>query len=1255
MVLARDNDIAVIGMAGRFPEADTLEAFWNNLITGRESIRSFPEARRAELAALLGAEPAGEYIKGGYLETISQFDPEFFNLSAEEARYMDPQHRLLLEMVEEALEDAGYSSEKLAGGNVGVFTGATRNVYGSHLDASVPMVLVNSLEAALAGRVAYTFNFCGPALNIDTACSSSLVALHYACQSLRNGECEYAVAGGISLNIFPPEKTFAESSPIWSPKEKVCAFDKDADGSVGGEGGAVLFLKKLSQALADGDNIHAVIKGSAINSDGRRSNGLSAPNQYAQAEVIERALKNADVGVESISYIETHGTGTRLGDPIEAKGIQLSLSKFTKNKQFISIGSLKTNIGHLNPAAGIASVVKVILAMKHGEIPPSLNYEEPSPEIDFINSPIYVNNTRTPWEIEGVKRAGVTSLGLIGTNAHLILEEAPASDCIRAIGDIKVPSECGPNIFTLSAKNPHSLSKMVDDFCTHLETRPAEPLADIAYTLNTGRNHYAERCALIASTREELIARLVAWTVRNCSADIAPDFAKCKTPAVISPVFIYTDLLTEDFAVEDLHREVVFIKHYQECLKKAGSADLPIRYFAFQYALTELLKAYGLKPKAVLGIGLGKHVAEVVKGKITLETGLELVKNSAPGKLSVDESKLKGILDKMLRDEQNTFVTIGLDSQIASKVAVHVQSNSAALALALDVSRMALYEGLALLYNAGLTLNWDVIYTGQHYRRVNLPVYAFNNRSYLVKARDFHLGSKAAGAQDEPTTAAAEAVFRKADFTQIYTVFQDAISPEINLQGDFEESGGDSLAVMQIAEMLKRDYHVSVPLDLFYTVAPMQRLIEEIVGRINKNVQEIQSNSVIQSTAEAPKTLYTQNTVASTDRLSHDPRFTKSEWEREKPEHILLTGVTGFLGAHLIKDLLCETKAQIHCLVRGNTEAEARERCYERLSFYYGSELEEYYDERIRVVQGDLLDAKLGLAGERYDTLASTIDSIIHSAADVRHVGNYANLAKANVLGTQYMLDFAKGGREKRFHHISTLAVAGYNSDGVLSEDILDIGQNFESNVYAESKYAAEKLIFEARKAGQIASIYRIGNLVGRHTDGVFQQNIETNIFYNVIKGLVLLGKISPFLGKENLELLPIDTCTKAVTELFLLKDFQGSTFHLTNPKGLTIFKMSEEINQLGGKIEVVDDDTFYNHCYAQVQQQGFVQEISWIFNALKGKNDADYRERVPMKFDHTFSFTIFERLGFVWPDIDLPFLEKLFDYCAEIGYINLK
>lgn len=457
----KDNDIAIIGMSGKVSEANDLDEFWLNLISGQESIREFPQSRRKELEKIIPQINDMDFSRAGYLDNILLFEPEIFGLSHEESKYIDPQHRLLLELVEEAILDSGYNPKQLSGKKVGVFLGENGVNYIERIvDSSSPMKFVNSVASSNAGRIAYTYNFCGPALTFGSACSSSLVAIHYACQNLSLGEADFAIAGASELSLFPEEKKSIDKQSVMSIEQKVRAFDRDADGTASGEGGGIVVLKLLKRALEDGDNIHAIIKGSAVNSNGSRSNGIAAPSEKGQADVILDAIQKSQIESRSISYIETHGTGTKVGDPIEVLGISRALDSLNYKRQSVAITSLKTNIGHLDSASGIAGLIKTTLMLKNKIIPATLNFDNPNPLINFISSPVYVNNAMKEWNAQGVRRAGVTSLGLIGTNCHIILEEAPFAEDQETV--------IGKNIVFLSARTEKSLELMIEKLNKYL-------------------------------------------------------------------------------------------------------------------------------------------------------------------------------------------------------------------------------------------------------------------------------------------------------------------------------------------------------------------------------------------------------------------------------------------------------------------------------------------------------------------------------------------------------------------------------------------------------------------------------------------------------------------------------------------------------------------------------------------------------------------------------------------------------------------
>ena len=424
------NDIAIVGMAAVMPKAENIKEYWNNLLNGVDCIGNMPEKRRKDIAdyvSFLGKEQ--KFLQAGYVKNIDLFDNRFFNITPKEAMLMSPIQRMFLETAYRAFYDAGYDKEKLNNSKTGVYVGyigdnegtVYRDMLRTLTDDFSSVAMSGNLSSITAGRVSYTFNLTGPSMLIDTACSSSLVAVYNACRDIKDGICDMALAGGIKLCMLPLEDS--EKIGIESSNGRTKTFDESADGTGIGEGSGAVVLKSLSKAERDGDYIYAVIKGGYINQDGA-SSGMTAPNPVAQRDLYLQAWKNAGINPEDISYIESHGTGTKLGDPIEITGLTQAFKKYTDKTQFCAIGSVKTNIGHLYEAAGIASVIKTVLALNFGKIPKSLNFNMPNPQIDFIHSPFYVAGETTDWQKNGEKRiAGVSAFGFSGTNCHIILEE----------------------------------------------------------------------------------------------------------------------------------------------------------------------------------------------------------------------------------------------------------------------------------------------------------------------------------------------------------------------------------------------------------------------------------------------------------------------------------------------------------------------------------------------------------------------------------------------------------------------------------------------------------------------------------------------------------------------------------------------------------------------------------------------------------------------------------------------------------------
>ena len=648
----RSGEIAVIGMACRFPGANNIEEFWNNLKAGKETISFFSDDQLAAAGVPRELIDNPNYVKvGSIINDKEFFDAAFFEYTPKEAELLDPQIRLFHECSWEALEDSGIALESYKG-LIGVYAGSVQNLEWeirallSGKSSSFGSFAASRLTGIryLCTRLSYNMNLKGPSITMQTACSTSLVAVHMGCQALFNGECDVAIAGGVSV---APEGKWGylyEENMIYSPDGHCRSFDAKAGGTIFGEGVGIVILKPLEAALADGNNIHAVIKGSAINNDGNRKIGFTAPSIPGQVEVIQKAMQIANIEPTSVTYIETHGTATPMGDPIEIESLKQVFG--TEKKKYCKIGSVKSNFGHLDAAAGIAGFIKTVLSLKFRQIPPSLHFEIPNPAINFVDSPFEVNTRLVEWKNEGsALRAGVTSLGMGGTNAHIILEEAPQRE--------KSSESRNYQILLLSAKNENSLDMMAHNLADFLKNNPKINLADIAYTLQTGRKKFNQRRTFTCSGIDDAIEKLSASNQESHSAHIVSNE---ESPTI---VFMFSGQGSQyvNMGLELYRKEPVFQEEIDHCfsilnpligldLKEILYPNLDMSVpgkqnqeeknlhnteitqpiiFAFEYALAKLLINWGIKPEAMIGHSIGEYTAACLSGVLSLEDTLKLV------------------------------------------------------------------------------------------------------------------------------------------------------------------------------------------------------------------------------------------------------------------------------------------------------------------------------------------------------------------------------------------------------------------------------------------------------------------------------------------------------------------------------------------------------------------------------------------------------------------------------------------------------
>jgi len=647
--------IAVIGLGARFPGAANTQAFWQLLKKGVDGVSKVPP-QRWDAERYYDPDPAkpGKMItkEGGFVDQVDMFDADFFGISPREAGQIDPQQRLLLEVSWEALESAGLPYEKVADTRTGVFIGISSNDYSRLQKGAIaslnPYSGTGNAFSIAANRLSYFYNFHGPSLSLDTACSSSLVSVHNACQSLRDGDCDLALAGGVNL-ILSPELTITFSQARMMSADGRCkTFDASADGYGRGEGAGLVALKRLSQAVKDGDTILAVIRGSAVNQDGR-SNGITAPNSLAQQAVINEALENADLAPDEIQYIETHGTGTPLGDPIEIESIKKTMLQERSKENPLYIGSVKTNIGHLESAAGVAGLIKTVLALKNEEIPPHLHFKKLNPYIKLDEVPIKVVTKNLPWPRAERKRyAAVSAFGFGGTNAHLILEEAPQKP--RRAN----PAERSEQVFTLSAKNESALSDYAANLLLYLKEHPRLSIGDVCHTMNNRRTHFEQRLATVVHNVKDLTLKLAAIKNNEENETIFRNTdAKKTTPKI---AFLFTgqgaqyinmgkklyetqagfraamdrcNLISTEYLPKPL-LNVIYTDEENSTLINQTQYTQPA-LFAVEYALAKLWQSWGIQPDMLIGHSVGEYAAAVISGVFSLEEGMKLI--SARGRL----------------------------------------------------------------------------------------------------------------------------------------------------------------------------------------------------------------------------------------------------------------------------------------------------------------------------------------------------------------------------------------------------------------------------------------------------------------------------------------------------------------------------------------------------------------------------------------------------------------------------------------------
>ena len=885
-----DRDIAVIGMGCRFPGANSLEAYWQLLVNEADAIREVPP-ERWDINAYYDPNPNAidkmQTRWGGFIEAVDQFDAAFFKISPREASSIDPQQRLLLEVTWEAIEQAGIAPQSLAGSQTGVFIGISGNDYArliqkQQLRPDAYSGTSHALSIA-ANRLSYLMDWQGPSMAIDTACSSSLVAIHQACQSLRQQDCHLAIAGGVNL-ILDPDLTITFSQAQMMAADGRCkTFDAKADGYVRGEGCGVVLLKCLDDAIRDGDVIYGVVKGSAVNQDGR-SNGLTAPSSQAQQLVIRKALQAANLEPNQISYVEAHGTGTALGDPIEVNALKAVFAADRPLDQPLGIGSVKTNLGHLEAAAGIASFIKVMLSLHQRTRAATLHCTTVNPLIDLSQSPLQIATQGQRWERQDTPRyKGISAFGFGGTNAHVIVSEAPVVKPLLK-GDRPY------HLLTLSAKTQSALVAQVAQYHQFLANHPELPLGDLCFTANAGRSHFEWRTSFVVSSRQDLQQQLAIaapeqfYQVAPSSGDCVFQFSGSGNPWRQGQQLYQTQprfracLDRCDEILRPLWQrslvDLLYIDPQGNLLLQEARYAHPA-LFAVEYALADLWMSWGIVPNAVIGEGLGESIAACIAGVVDLPTGLKWVaqREQLRRDLPIPE-QVTAVLDAEAK-----VMTQLVTHASCRKPKIPVLSGSARalegckiiVSMALQptpISRIALsciwiesldrtrgdwegmLNGLALLHRQGMTIRWQEVDRPYGKRVGTLPTYPFERQRYWFSET---IASSPLAPETKPeikpeiktaSQPAPDLIAQLQDLTvgdrkaaliqylqqQIAQVLNWNASQRIEPRQRFFDLGLDSLIAIELKRNLENHLGRSLPTTLLFDYPTLESLVDYLIA-----------------------------------------------------------------------------------------------------------------------------------------------------------------------------------------------------------------------------------------------------------------------------------------------------------------------------------------------------------------------------------------------------------------------------------------
>ncbi|MCM3670701.1 amino acid adenylation domain-containing protein [Mesobacillus maritimus] len=814
-----NRDIAIIGMSARFPGGNDFDKLVEDLKAGKDYVRDISHKRRKDTTL----DPNRPLRQIGFLEDIDKFDHQLFNLSLAEAQTMDPNHRLLLESVYETFENAGYHPDDYQKYKTSVYVSDVNPEYYQFADEFLDTMVSGNSPAFIATRISRHFNLTGNAAVVDTACSSSLVAVHMACNELIIGDADSALVCGVNLNLTPYQHKELEFN-IWSPDSKSRAFSDRANGMSCGELAASILLKPLDKALEDRDNIHAVIKATAVNNNANRSSSPSAPDSISQANVLKDAWKKAGIHPEDMGYIEAHGSGTSLGDSLEIEALTKAFNEFTDKKQFCPISTIKSNMGHGYNASGLAGLIKATLSLKHKLLFPTVHFDRPNPIIDFENTAVYVNKEVKEWEVEkGRPRyAGVTSLGASGTNCHIVLAEAEPRT------EMSLEEKRKPYLFTISSKTEKGLKRNLKALRIKLANADDSNLKDISFTLNKGRKTFLHRKAFVADTVNSLRNQIDEWLTTEA-------FFQEEVPEKYKTIFLLNDHEhDQNELINHLmsnHKE--FTRYYEACLKWSTKKNKAINDFSVQYSLLKVLESYGIASEGVIAVGIGKQVLSCLQDRISLEEAVKQASEYQGQAIENIDQRVHSLLARETADQPVQFLELGPISSLSARIQ---KANSTAhphVVIAPHDDKDLILFYMKELFERGQFIDWEKYYSHHSGDRIELPTYQFERTRCWIREEPLIVSDQSQTNQKETiATIKLENQENETEF-KIATYWSEILGVrELDVADNFFELGGDSLLATQLIKEIKE--HYQIPLDFedifdFPTIKEISEFINSLL------------------------------------------------------------------------------------------------------------------------------------------------------------------------------------------------------------------------------------------------------------------------------------------------------------------------------------------------------------------------------------------------------------------------------------------